>query len=296
MTYMIEGVLNIDKPLKMTSHGVVDRVRRLTGIRRVGHGGTLDPLASGVLVVALGRATRLLEYVAGQAKQYEARVHLGKISDTYDGEGHIVDGPAVEVSRREVEEALGQFRGAIRQIPPMHSALKKDGRPLYQLARQGVEVEREAREVTVYSLQIAEWDPPIVELKLACSTGTYVRSLAHDLGQVLGCGAYLAGLRRTAVGSFALQDAVSLDQLTSENVRSYLQSPDSAVWHLPRLEVSKEDARRLTNGQWLTGAGATVETEMARAYDSDGVFVGVVTRAGNRWRPRKIFYPQAEKS
>lgn len=293
---MIEGVLNIDKPLKMTSHGVVDRVRRLTGIRRVGHGGTLDPLASGVLVVALGRATRLLEYVAAQAKQYKARVHLGKISDTYDGEGRIVDGPAVEVSRTDVEAALGQFRGAIRQIPPMHSALKKDGRPLYQLARQGVEVEREAREVTVYALHIAEWDPPIVELHLACSTGTYVRSLAHDLGQTLGCGAYLAGLQRTAVGSFTLQDAVSLDELTSGNVRSYLQSPDSAVRHLPRLEVSKEDARRLTNGQWLTDAGAKAEVEMVRAYDSDGVFVGVVTRAGNRWRPRKIFYAQTEQS
>lgn len=293
---MIEGVLNVDKPLKMTSHGVVDRVRGLTGIRRVGHGGTLDPLASGVLVLALGRATRLLEYVAGQAKRYEACVHLGKISDTYDGEGRIVDGPAVEVTRNDVEEALAQFRGVIRQIPPMHSALKRHGRPLYQLAREGVEVEREAREVTIYALQIAEWDPPLVELQLWCSSGTYVRSLAHDLGQVLGCGAYLAGLRRTAVGHFVLQDAVSLEELTSDNVRTYLQSPDSAVWHLPRLEVSKDDAVRLANGQWLSGDGTKSEGEVVRAYDPAGVFVGVLARAGDRWRPRKIFYAQAEQS
>lgn len=292
---MIEGILNVDKPLNVTSHGVVDRVRSLAKMRRVGHGGTLDPLASGVLVVALGRATRLLEYVAGQPKRYEARVHLGKISDTYDGEGEIVEGPPVSVTRQDVEGALQQFRGSIRQIPPMHSALKKEGQPLYRLARRGLEVEREAREVTIHTLEMAEWDPPFVELHLTCSTGTYVRSLAHDLGQVLGCGAYLAGLRRTAVGGFKLQDSVSLEALSAHNLAAHVQDLDRAVSHLPRLEVSGDDARRLANGQWLSAAGVKPEPDLVRAYDTAGVFVGVLARAEERWRPRKIFYAQAEK-
>ncbi|MFW5942793.1 MAG: tRNA pseudouridine(55) synthase TruB, partial [Chloroflexota bacterium] len=199
----MEGLLNVDKPLHLTSHDVVARVRRLCDTRRVGHAGTLDPLASGVLVLAVGRATRLLEYVVGQPKEYQARVRLGQETNTYDGEGEITAQRPVPVTRADVEQALQQFRGDIAQIPPMYSALKKGGKRLYELARQGKEVEREARRVTIYDLEILTWDRPVLTVRVRCSTGTYIRSLAHDLGQALGTGAYLSGLRRTAIGAFS---------------------------------------------------------------------------------------------
>ena len=284
------GILSIDKPLHMTSHDVVQTVRRLTEIRRVGHAGTLDPLATGVLVVALGRATRLLEYVAGQPKTYEALVRLGQVSNTYDGEGQIVEERSVTVGGADIDAALDRFRGTIEQVPPMYSAIRQGGKRLYELARKGVEVERQAREVTIYDLTLLQWEPPDASLRVVCSTGTYIRSLAHDLGQVLNCGAYLAGLRRTAVGSFTVADATPLDTLTEANWQAYVQTADAAVQHLPRLEVSQEAAERLTNGQWLPQRREEPDAALVRAYDEAGRFVGVVAAEGEQWRPRKILY------
>jgi tRNA pseudouridine55 synthase len=289
---MTEGILCVDKPLELTSHDVVDSVRGLAGIRRVGHAGTLDPLAGGVLVLALGRATRLLEYVVGQPKTYEARLRLGQISDTYDGEGNIVNGQPANVTRQDLQEALSQFRGTIRQVPPMHSALKREGKPLYELARRGLEVEREAREVTIYELDDVDWDPPFATLHVVCSTGTYVRSLAHDLGQALGCGAYLSGLQRTAVGTFTLENAVPLAALTVDNLADHLRPPDRAVAHLPRLDVTDEAAQGLANGRWLPRRDDEPSRDVVRAYDSEGTFVGVVVAEGQQWRPKKIFYTE----
>ena len=298
----IEGLLNLDKPLNLTSHDVVARVRRLADTRRVGHGGTLDPLASGVLVLAVGRATRLLEYVAGQPKEYEARVRLGQITNTYDGEGEVMAQQPVRVTRAGVEQALEQFRGEIEQVPPMYSALRKGGKRLYELARQGQEVEREARQVTIYRLEILSLERPLLTLRVRCSTGTYIRSLAHDLGQALGCGAYLSGLRRTAIGAFTLQDAAPLEDLTPDNISSRLQPPDSAVAHMPRLVVSEEQALRLAQGQRLAQGerlaqdqlvareAAQPDALLVRAYDDQDRFVGVLQAEGDRWRPRKIFY------
>ena len=286
----MEGLLNIDKPLEMTSHDVVAQVRRLAQTRRVGHGGTLDPLASGVLVLALGRATRLLEYVMGREKAYRAQVRLGQVTNTYDAEGEIVEEQPVAVTRDEVEQALGAFRGQIEQVPPMYSAIKQKGKPLYELARQGIDVEREARQVTIYELTLEAWEPPLLTLYVECSTGTYIRSLAHDLGQVLGCGAYLAGLRRLSVGSFELDDAVPLEALTSENIGEHLQPAERAVAHLPRLELSQEEAQRLAQGQRVNWRKGQPDEELVRAFDSDGHFVGVVSSANGVWQPRKIFY------
>ncbi|MFW6182440.1 MAG: tRNA pseudouridine(55) synthase TruB [Chloroflexota bacterium] len=297
----MEGLLNVDKPLHLTSHDVVARVRRLCDTRRVGHAGTLDPLASGVLVLAVGRATRLLEYVVGQHKEYQARVRLGQETNTYDGEGEITAQRPVPVTRADVEQALQQFRGDIAQIPPMYSALKKGGKRLYELARQGKEVEREARRVTIYDLEILTWDRPMLTVRVRCSTGTYIRSLAHDLGQALGTGAYLSGLRRTAIGAFSVQDAAPLADLTADNIGSYLLPPERAVAHLPRLVLSEEDALRLAQGQRLTQGqrlpsradGEEGEETLAGAYDEQGRFVGVVQAEEGRWRPRKIFYEPA---
>ena len=287
---MTTGILNVDKPLELTSHDVVSRVRRVAGTRRVGHAGTLDPLATGVLVVAVGPATRLLEYVVGQRKLYEASVRLGQTTTTYDAEGAIVEEQPVRVEREDVEQALEQFRGAIEQVPPMYSAVKVGGRPLYDLARQGVEVEREAREVTIYRLVLERWQPPFVDLHIACSAGTYIRSLAHDLGQALGCGAYLAGLRRSAVGPFTTDTAVPLDALTPENLERHLQPLDSAVAHLPRLDLSAAEARALANGQRLARQATQPTADLVRAYDADGRFIGVIAREGTQWQPKKILY------
>ena len=284
------GILSIDKPLQLTSHDVVQNVRRLSDIRRVGHAGTLDPLATGVLVLALGRATRLLEYVVDQPKTYAALVRLGQVSNTYDGEGKIVEERPVTVGGADIDAALDRFRGTIEQVPPMYSAIRRGGQRLYELARKGVEVEREAREVTIYELTLLQWEPPDATLRVVCSTGTYIRSLAHDLGQALGCGAYLAGLRRTAVGSFAIAGATPLDNLTEANWQMHVQTADAAVEHLPRLDVSQEAAERLTNGQWLPQRAEEPDAPLVRAYDDAGAFVGVVAGEGEQWRPRKILY------
>lgn len=290
----LAGILNIDKPLGMTSHDVVSGVRRLARIRRVGHGGTLDPLATGVLVVALGVATRLLEYVTGQPKSYEAVVRLGQTSATYDAEGelstpHGTPDLVARLSQPVLEEALEQFRGPIEQVPPMYSAVKREGRPLYELARQGVEVAREPRLVTIYELELVAWSAPDLHLRIRCSAGTYVRSLAHDLGQRLGTGAYLAALRRSAVGSFTLASAIPLDVLSPENFAGHVQPPDSAVGHLPSLDLDGEAAGRLRHGQRLPREDAAEGGKLARAYGPDGDFVGVVAASGEFWQPRKIF-------
>ncbi|MBA3530322.1 MAG: tRNA pseudouridine(55) synthase TruB, partial [Ardenticatenales bacterium] len=195
----LDGLLIVDKPQGMTSHDVVARLRRVTRMKKIGHAGTLDPLATGVLVLALGKGTRTLEYLTGQDKVYEATVYLGQSTDSYDAEGEVLtrhEGALPEQS--EVEAALDAFRGDIWQKPPIFSALKQGGEPLYKKARRGESVEIEARPVTIYNLVLTFWNPPEVGLYVHCSKGTYIRSLAHDLGVALGVGGHLKALRRTA--------------------------------------------------------------------------------------------------
>ncbi len=286
----LAGLLNIDKPLGLTSHDVVAQVRRVAGMRRVGHGGTLDPLAGGVLVVAVGVATRLLEYVGAQPKTYEAVVRLGQTSNTYDAEGELSPGePAGELPRDRLAEALAQFRGPIEQVPPMYSAIKRDGQPLYALARQGIEVDRAPRPVTIYELELLDWSPPELRLRVRCSAGTYIRSLAHDLGQALGTGGYLAALRRCAVGQFVIDSAVPLENLSSANIAGCLLPPDSAVAHLPRLDVDEAAVTRLRQGQRLPRESGAAGEELARVYGPDGAFIGIVRAAAGEWQPHKMF-------
>jgi tRNA pseudouridine55 synthase len=290
----VEGVLNIGKPAGITSHDVVDRVRRLAQIRRVGHAGTLDPLATGVLLVCLGRATRLAEYLVGRRKQYEATVRLGQATDTYDAAGRVVEErPIANVTLGTMTDALSQFRGAIQQQPPMYSAVKRSGQPLYKLARQGIQVERPSREVTVYSLEQIGWNPPDLCLRIVCSAGTYVRSLAHDLGEELGCGGHVSALERTAVGDFELGSAVSLAELNRDNLSTYTQSIDVAVAHLPRLNVTENGTKRLLQGQSIQHLPDHPRAPLVRAYDDGGRFIGVVARMEQLWQPRKMFYPLA---
>ncbi len=288
------GVLVLDKPKGLTSHDVVDEVRRLTGERRVGHAGTLDPLATGVLVVCLGPTTRLAEYLAEGQKSYRATIHLGITTETYDAEGRVVEErPWEHVTRQMFEEALVQFRGVIWQVPPMYAALKRDGQPLYRLARRGVEVERAPRQVRIDDLRLLAWQPPRVTLELRCSKGTYVRSLAHELGQRLGVGAHLADLVRLAVGPFRLESAVPLERLralcAAGEWRTVLLSMESAVAHLPRLTLEADAARRLALGQALALAPRQDERPHA-AYDAHGRLLGIVRYRADRgiWQPEKV--------
>ncbi len=211
----MHGFLNIDKPAGMTSHDVVAHIRRAARQKRVGHSGTLDPAATGVLVVALGNATRLIEYVQdATSKRYLATVQLGATTTTDDAEGELLATAAVPpLDRAAIEQALEPLRGEIMQVPPMYSALHHQGRRLHELARDGIVVERAARPVTIERLELIEWSTPLLTLDIMCSKGTYIRSLARDLGESLGCGAHLQALRRTAVGTFLIEDALPLDQL-----------------------------------------------------------------------------------
>ncbi|HEX5691816.1 MAG TPA: tRNA pseudouridine(55) synthase TruB, partial [Roseiflexaceae bacterium] len=212
---MLHGFLNIDKPAGPTSHDVVARVRRIARQKRVGHAGTLDPAATGVLVVGLGQATRLIEYVQdATSKRYHSVVFLGATTTTDDAEGEIIArAPLPALDSQAIEAALAAFRGTILQVPPMFSALHHEGRRLHELARAGQIVERAARPVTIEQLHLLDWSPPLLTLDVVCGKGTYIRSLARDVGEALGCGGYLQALRRTAVGTFTVADAVSLETL-----------------------------------------------------------------------------------
>ncbi|MCI0399572.1 MAG: tRNA pseudouridine(55) synthase TruB [Chloroflexi bacterium] len=290
MTRPVEGILNVDKPGGMTSHDVANCIRRVSGLRRVGHTGTLDPLATGVLLVCVGRATRLSEYLTGRPKSYEATIRLGQETRTYDAEGEIVAERPVTAGREEVVAALEQFRGVISQVPPMFSAIRHQGQPLYKLARQGVELERPARQVTVYQLELLRWELPDLDIRVICSAGTYIRSIAHDLGQALGYGGHLAALRRTAVGDFTIAGSVALAVLNEGNWLDYLLPTDTAVRHLPELALPDEETLRLGNGQPIPRRPDQPDAPTVRVYDSAGRFVGVAARQDETWQPHKIFY------
>ena len=211
-----DGVLLIDKPAGPTSHDVVNTIRRTFRIDKVGHGGTLDPAATGLLVILLGRGTKLSDHIMGADKVYDGEIRLGTVTDSQDMDGEtIAENPFSEITREQVEEAMGKMCGDIFQTPPMVSAVKIDGVPLYKLARKGQEVERKARLVHIYRFQMSEWNPPLVAVNVACTKGTYIRTLAHDLGQSLGCGACLQSLRRVASGNFNVADAIGFEAALS---------------------------------------------------------------------------------
>jgi len=314
---MLHGFLNIDKPAGMTSHDVVAQIRRAARQKRVGHAGTLDPAATGVLVVALGNATRLIEYVQdATSKRYLATVCLGTTTATDDAEGGVVATAAVPpLDRAAIEQALEPFRGAITQVPPMYSALHHQGRRLHELAREGIVVERAARPVMIERLVLLDWAAPLLMLDIMCSKGTYIRSLARDLGAVLGCGAHLHALRRTAVGAFLIENALPLDRVkgwhgdtatrrhgdteTSVN-RSFSPSslppfslseallpPEIAVADWPAAALGAEAARQVRNGLAIALAG--IDADHVRAHGPEGDLLALLERAGDLWQPVKVF-------
>jgi len=245
----MNGLLLIDKPQGLTSHDVVRRVRRLLRTRRVGHAGTLDPLATGVLPVAVGEATRLVQFLMEGEKSYRATLRLGEITDTQDAEGEVLERRPLEgVTVAAVEAAARSLEGEVQQVPPMYSALKKDGVPLYRLAREGLDVPREARSIIVRRLQVLSIDLPLVTFEVDCSKGTYVRTLCHDLGLALGCGAHMVALRRTRTGTFTEADCVTLEELEREEGEARLLSLGEVLREMPALELEAQAARRLADG------------------------------------------------
>ena len=287
-----EGVLLVDKPAGPTSHDVVARVRRTLGQRRVGHTGTLDPFASGLLVICVGGATRLAEYLTGLDKEYRATVRLGQSTATHDSEAGVVEERSgwEGLDRARLEEALLPFCGTILQRPPRFSAKKVGGEAAHRRMRRGEEVRLEPVAVTVHELELVRMLLPDVEIRLRCSSGTYVRALARDLGEHLGVGAHLTALRRTSVGSFKVEDAVAPSGLDEREVLlDALIEPARAMVHLPAVELRAEEAARLGHGQaipWLVGSPG--EDEMSVALRK-GSLVAVVIRRGESLRPLKVF-------
>lgn len=284
----------------MTSYSVVAVVKRLSGERRVGHAGTLDPAATGVLPVCLGQATRVVEYLASASKTYLAGIELGVATDTYDASGRVTfRGDPSAIDLEKLESALAQFRGAIRQTPPMFSALKHDGQPLYKLARAGVTIERRSRSITIHRLDLVSWRPPVGMLEIECSKGTYIRSLAHDLGQALGCGAHLKSLARTRCGIFGIHDAVPLQKLEEAfrlgDWARYLDPVDSVLKDLPALVVADAAIADLKNGKMISIAGGddlSGTPKSARAYSQAGRFLGILNYISDSglWHPEKVFF------
>lgn len=287
----LDGVLLLDKPSGMTSNAALQQAKRLFRAAKAGHGGTLDPMATGLLPVCFGEATKFVSALIDARKAYQAVVRFGVRTTTGDGEGAVVERRQVLVTRPQLEAAVGSFVGKIRQVPPMYSALKRNGRPLYSYARQGLEVEREPREVEIHRLAIEAFDGECATLIVECSKGTYVRTLAEDLGRALGCGGHLQALRRTAVGPFSLDQAVTLAQLEalSENQREARLLPaDALVAALPRLELAWADERALCLGQAIAAPAGTA-TGLLRLYARNGRFLGLGEHGGDGLvRPRRL--------
>lgn len=295
----VHGILNLNKPAGPTSMDMVRLVKRLTRVRHVGHGGTLDPGATGVLPICFGQATRAMEYLIQGRKVYQARMCLGVSTDTYDAQGRVTEQRDPSgVTRQQLGEALPRFTGLIEQQPPMYSALKHKGKRLYELARAGVEVARETRRVQVHRLEMVAWDPPFAGLLVECGRGLFMRSLVHDVGQALGCGAHLDSLVRMQAGPFRVEDSVTPEQFQEAveggTWESLLQAPDVVLLHLVAMRVDARAERSLRNGQPAMLDPRThyaSHMECRRAYGPDSRFIGVVrfNKGKGLWQPDKVF-------
>jgi tRNA pseudouridine55 synthase len=292
MSITATGILIIDKPAGLTSHDVVHRVRRAMQIRQVGHAGTLDPMATGVLVVCLGQATRISEYLLGHDKTYHATIRLGVETNTYDADGEIIATREVQVERAAVEQALAHFVGEIQQVPPMYSAIKRGGQKLYELARQGIEVERAARAVVVRSIELRGYQAPDAIIDVSCSAGTYIRSIAHDLGAALGTGGHLIELRRTASGPFTIDQAIPLETFEAaaraDQWHPHLRAIDEALSDWPLVTLAEPDRIRALNGApifTLQQAGSR-----CRAHAEDGQLIALLIFDPQKhwWRAEKV--------
>ena len=297
------GILNVDKPEGITSFQVVARVRKLSAVKKVGHAGTLDPLATGVLLVCLGQATRVTEYLMELPKTYRGSVRLGVATDTFDSTGATTfEGDAGPVDETKLKEALETLESREEQTPPSYSAIKVEGTPAYRLARAGRPVSLRPRKVSIEQINLLSFKPPLVELEIRCGKGTYIRTLADDLGRLLGCGAHLAALRRTAVGLFQVDDAFPINRLEAAfedgSWQELLLPIDYGLGHFPAVHLEMEAEKDIRHGCALEMESLPFQRlqdaqdgQRCRAYAEDGSFVGILRYDGesHRWKPQKVF-------
>lgn len=298
---MINGILNVYKEKGYTSHDVVARLRGILHQKKIGHTGTLDPDAVGVLPVCLGRATKVCDLLTDKEKEYEAVLLLGTSTDTQDITGEILDKRQVDAEEETVRKAIKSFVGVYDQIPPMYSALKVNGKKLCDLARAGIEVERKPRRVEIFSIQITEVALPRVTMRVHCSKGTYIRTLCHDIGEKLGCGGCMESLVRTRVAEFQVEDAITLDQIEelvqAEQLQKQILPVDYVFRHLKKAVVSAKYEKLLYNGNrlqahWLSREEAFISQEQIRIYDEKNQFIGIYTYDAkkNDVKPLKLFF------
>lgn len=293
----MNGLILIDKPNNMTSFSAVNRVRRILSVKKAGHTGTLDPMATGVLPIALSNSTRFIELLPVHDKSYTACARLGITSDTLDSTGKVLTRSAVNVSKENLQTVIEKYIGTIKQIPPMYSAISKDGKRLYELARQGIEIEREAREITVYSLDLLEFDGECFTISVSCSAGTYIRSLIDDIGRDLGCGAVMTDLRRTSANSFSIESCVTLEQLEQAvadgKADSYIIPIDRCFETYPKAVVSPSQSKRFSNGGELSANRVPDVTKSGiyRVYSPENEFLGLgeLKENGDMLTVRKVF-------
>lgn len=284
------GILNVYKPINMTSFDVVREIRKLTNEKKVGHCGTLDPLACGVLPVCIGKATKAIDYIMDNNKEYIATLKLGEITDTYDLEGKVISTSDVKVNEEQVIEAVNSFKGTIKQVPPMYSALKVNGKKLYELARQGIEIERKPRDISIYDIDILSIDIPNVIFQVKCSKGTYIRSLCYDIGKKLKCGATMTALERSATGSFNIESSIHIDNLTSENISKHLLAIDTALDDFPKITFDKKHEKLLLNGVIIKDRKLIDHIELNdfyRVYLED-TFIGIGKRNSIGFKIEKL--------
>ena len=294
----MDGILNLNKPIGPTSFELVRLVKQLTEEKRVGHGGTLDPLASGVLPILIGQATRVSEFFLHGSKAYRATVRLGVSTDTYDAEGTIVnEGDVSEVKQRDLVRVLESFKGPVWQRPPAFSALKRDGQRLYKLARSGRPVEVEERWVNIHRIELVDWSRPTAIIEIECGHGTYVRTIAHDLGEKLGCGGHLVGLVRTRTGPFQVDDALTIEALHDAFHGGYLQdsmfSVDAPLLGLPAAIVDGKLQESIAHGKAIpvNGSPHLAPDTLCRAFNERGEFIALMRfdACTEYWRPTKVF-------
>jgi tRNA pseudouridine55 synthase len=290
---LLHGVLNINKPSGMTSHDVVDRIRRAAKMRQVGHAGTLDPIATGVLPICVGKATKIAQFLLAEDKGYEGEMLLGTVTDSQDITGKVLETrPVPELSREQIEEVFRRFTGDLDQVPPMVSAKHHKGKRLYELARQGLEVERPAQQVKIWELEVKAIRLPYIDFRVHCSKGTYIRTLCHDMGEVLGPGATMNSLVRTRCGSFSLSDAVPLDDLSDvEHVERSLSGLEDALSGFPLVMLAPAGKQRVLRGQPVrcqdvqTWGGELGPRQLVRLQSAEGEFLAL---AKARLTPRAI--------
>ena len=286
---MIDGALLVDKPVGVTSNFALQKVKRLLEAAKAGHAGTLDPLASGLLIALFGEATKFAGLLLESDKEYLATVKLGETTATGDAEGKVLEQKEVSVTERQVDEALARFQGEIEQVPPMHSALKRDGVPLYRLARRGESVERQPRRVRILELELLDFKKPLLNIRVRCSKGTYVRTLAEDIGAALGCGAHLAGLRRTGSGRFRVDDAApvaALETMAPPERRARVIGLDALLVDLPRVDLDAALAAKLRNGQSLSLQA--LSEGVSAVYGPDGALIGIGRAEAGTLHPLRL--------